>query len=111
MTCVAEKPEQLVPPPPPPMLTVAETGEPKVVPPSALAFAVKVVVLLTVIGPIVCVVALDPLVQAQAFAVPPAVQLMVSVTCVPADTLPVGAPAMLHDEGTWGGVFDHVTAC
>jgi hypothetical protein len=91
------------------MLTVADTDVPQVFPPSALAFAVKVVVVLTAIGPIVCVVAFDPLVQLQAFAVPPAVQLMVSVTCVPAATLPPGAPEMLHDEGTGGGAFDQLT--
>jgi hypothetical protein len=42
-----------LPPPPPPMFTVADAGELQVAPPSALAFAVKVVVTLTVIGPTV----------------------------------------------------------
>ena len=70
------------------------------VPPSALALPVKVVVVLTAMGPIVCEVAFDPLVQSHAFApplpsVPPLVQLMVSVTWVPAGWLPAGAPEML----------------
>src|SRR5258706_12014635 len=43
----------MLPPPPPPMLTVADAAVLQVVPPSALAFAVKVVVAWTVIGPTV----------------------------------------------------------